>query len=92
MNVRLNKQPTAKQRKELKKECKNEFFHLLELYNKQVSLQIMHTLHFDFGFGEKRLNAFYAAIGKFFEGEKFNKTLADEAEAWAKKHNILQEV
>ena len=48
-------------------------------------------LHNEFQFGEKRLNAFYAAIGKFFEGEKFNKTLADEAEAWAKKHNILQE-
>lgn len=25
------------------------------------------------------------------EGEKFNRTLADEAEAWAKKHGVLQE-
>lgn len=62
MNVRLNKQPTAKQRKELKKECKKEFFHLLELYNKQVSLQTMHTLHFDFGFGEKRLRKFFEKL------------------------------
>ena len=44
-----------------------------------------------FGFGEKRLNDFYAAIGRFFEDEKFNRTLADEAEAWAKKHGLLQE-
>lgn len=48
-------------------------------------------LHNYFGFGEKRLNLFYAQLGKFFEGEKFNKTLADEAEAWAKEHNVLQE-
>ena len=44
-----------------------------------------------FGFGETRLNRFYAALGTFFEGERFNKTLADEAEAWAKKHGVFQE-
>ena len=59
MNVRLNKQLNAKQRKALHQESKKEFFKLLELYNKQVSLQIMHTLHFDFGFGEKRLRKFF---------------------------------
>lgn len=47
-------------------------------------------LHNNFGFGEKRLNQFYTAIGAFIDGERFNKTLADEAEAWAKKHNFLQ--
>lgn len=50
-----------------------------------------YVLHIQFGFGEKRLNDFYAAIGRFFEDEKFNRTLADEAEAWAKKHSVLQE-
>ena len=49
------------------------------------------VLHNRFGFGDKRLNEFYTALGVFFEGEKFNKTLADEAEAWAKKHGLLQE-
>lgn len=49
-------------------------------------------LHNEFGFGEERLNKFYANIGKFIDGERFNKTLADEAEAWAAKHGVLQEV
>ena len=49
------------------------------------------VLHNRFSFGEKRLNEFYAALGEFFDGEKFNKTLADEAEAWAEKHGLLQE-
>ena len=44
-----------------------------------------------FEFDEEGLSQFYAQIGKFFEKEKFNKTLSDEAEAWAKKHNLLQE-
>ena len=50
-----------------------------------------YVLNYYFGFGEKRLNKFYAALGEFFDGEKFNKTLADEAEAWAAKHGLLQE-
>ena len=44
-----------------------------------------------FEFDEEGLNQFYAQIGKFFGKEKFNKTLADEAVAWAEKHDVLQE-
>jgi hypothetical protein len=63
MKVRLNKnEPNAAQRKVLKQECKKEFFNLLEMYNKQVSLQIMHILHFDFGFGKKRLRKFFEKL------------------------------
>ena len=45
------------------------------------------------GKAAEHLNAMrlFFIIRKFFEGEKFNKTLADEAEAWAKKHGVLQE-
>lgn len=50
-----------------------------------------YILHNKFGFGDKRLSDFYSALGEFFEGEKFNKTLADEAAAWAEKHKIFEE-
>lgn len=62
MRVRINNQPTAKQKKVLRQECKKEFFNLLEMYNRQVALQIMHILHFDYGFGEKRLYQFFVKL------------------------------
>ena len=50
MRVRLNRnQPNAKQKEVLKEECRREFYNLLETYNKQVALQVMHILHFDYG-------------------------------------------
>ena len=65
MRVRINNnQPNAAQRKVLQKECRKEFFKLLENYNKQVSAQIMCILHFDFGFGKKRLFDFFKKLKK----------------------------
>jgi hypothetical protein len=59
MKVRINNKPNAKQKKVLKEECRKEFHKLLEHYNRQVALQVMNILHFDFGFGEKRLRQFF---------------------------------
>jgi hypothetical protein len=59
MKVRINNKPNAKQKKVLKEECRKEFYKLLEHYNKQVALQVMNILHFDYGFGEKRLRQFF---------------------------------
>ena len=59
MRVRINNnQPTATQRKALKQECVKEFDKLLELYNKQVALQVLYILRFDYGFGQQRLEQF----------------------------------
>ena len=59
MNVRINREePTAAQRRALKIEVAKEFDKLLELYNKEVALQVLHILHFDFGFGQQRLQKF----------------------------------
>lgn len=63
MKVRLNRnQPNQAQKKVLKEECRREFHNLLENYNKQVALQVMHILHFDYGFGEKRLRQFFLKL------------------------------
>lgn len=59
MNVRIhNNKPNAAQRKALKNECVKEFDKLLSLYNKQVALQVLYILRFDFGFGQERLRRF----------------------------------
>ena len=50
--------PNSGQRRALRKQCKDDFFDLLENYNRQVSSQIMYILHFKFGFGKKRLMDF----------------------------------
>ena len=63
MKVRFGRnQPSSQQKRELKKQCKKEFFKLLESYNKQTALQIMYILHFDFGFGKKRLLRFFEKL------------------------------
>jgi galactokinase len=39
-------------------ECVKEFDKLLSTYNKQVALQVLHILRFDFGWGQQRLKQF----------------------------------
>lgn len=59
MKVRINNNtPNSAQRKVLRAECVKEFDKLLALYNKQVALQVLTILHFDFGFGQERLKRF----------------------------------
>ena len=59
MRVRINNnQPNAAQRKALRAECVKEFDKLLSDYNRQVALQVLYILRFDFGFGQERLRRF----------------------------------
>lgn len=59
MKCRIYKnEPNAAQRKTLRKEVVKEFNNLLELYNKDTALQVLHILRFDFGFGQERLQKF----------------------------------
>ena len=59
MKVRINNNtPNASQRKALRAECVKEFDKLLADYNRQVALQVMYILRFDFGFGQERLRRF----------------------------------
>ena len=63
MRVRLNQnKPNSAQMRALKEECRIEFYNLLETYNRQSALQVMHILHFDFGFGTKRLKRFFVKL------------------------------
>lgn len=65
MKVRINREePTAAQRKALRNECVKEFDNLLGLYNRQVALQVLHILRFDYGFGQQRLKQFSDKLAK----------------------------
>ena len=59
MKCRIYKnEPNAAQKKSLRQEVVKEFNNLLELYNKDTALQVLHILRFDFGFGQERLKKF----------------------------------
>ena len=59
MKVRINRdKPSKAQMNVLKKECRKEFDTLIDEFNYQVAMQVLHILHFDYGFGQKRLEQF----------------------------------
>ena len=65
MRVRIyNNQPNAQQRKALRNECVKNFDNLLSTYNRQVALQVLHILRFDYGFGQQRLKEFSDKLEK----------------------------
>ena len=68
MRVRFNRnQPNAQQKKVLVQECERIFAKHLDAYNREATLQILHILHFDFGFGEKRLRKFFEKLSQMQE-------------------------
>lgn len=42
---------TAKEMKAVREECQRQFDELLRVYNRQVVLQLLHVLHFEYGLG-----------------------------------------
>lgn len=71
----FTKRPSAKQDKLIKQECRKEFYKLLDQYNRESATQVLHILHFDFGFGEKRLKRFADKIGEMQRKQKENYEL-----------------
>ena len=55
MRVRLNKEPTKKQKEIVRQECQKEFDLLLANLNRDVCIQILHMFRFKRGYGQKRL-------------------------------------
>lgn len=51
-------EPTATQRRALRKEVTKEFDKHLDIYNYNVSMQVLYILRFYYGFGQKRLEEF----------------------------------
>lgn len=82
MRVRINKEPTAKQKEIVRAECKKEFLRYLDKYNHDAALQVIHILHFDFGFGQKRLQQFADKLLEMQIKQKERYELSDSDTPW----------
>lgn len=49
---------TKRERDAVSVECKRQFAELLKDYNKQAMVQVLYTLHTEYGFGQARLEEF----------------------------------
>ena len=78
----FTKRTTAKQDKLIKQECRKEFYKLLDLYNREAAIQVIHILHYDFGFGEKRLMKFADKLGEMQQNQKETYELEYSDTAW----------
>jgi galactokinase len=90
MHVRLNNKPTAKQRKALRQEVVKEFNKLLERYNRDTALQILHILHFNFGFGQQRLQRFADKLEEMQKGQEERYELEQSDTPWLCERQLKQ--
>lgn len=83
MKVRINKnEPNAAQRKALRNEVVKEFNKLLEIYNREAAVQVLHILHFDFGFGQQRLQKFADKLKEMQIGQEQRYELPESDTPW----------
>lgn len=83
MKVRINKnEPTAEQRKVLRGEVKKEFNKLIGMYNHDTAIQVLHILHFDFGFGKQRLQKFADKLTEMQIAQRERYEMTDGDTPW----------
>lgn len=73
---------TAKEMKAVREECQRQFDELLKGYNRQAELQLLHVLHFDYGFGQKRLETFSKRLNEMQTGMLSRYELTESDTAW----------
>lgn len=92
MNVRIkNDAPTSAQRKALKNEVAKEFEKLLHRYNEDTALQVLHILHFDFGFGQQRLQKFADKLTEMQLKQKTRYEMSEEETPWLCKKQLKED-
>ena len=92
MNVRIhNNTPTSKQRKALKSEVVKEFNKLLKQYNHDTALQVIHILHFDFGFGQQRLQKFADKLAEMQAYQKERYEMPDYETPWLCEKQLVDD-
>lgn len=82
MRVRINKPPTLKQKALIRQECQKEFEKLLNVFDRDVALQIAHILHFDYGFGQKRLQQFMCRLKAMQQEQRLRYELSPDDTSW----------
>lgn len=66
----------------VKDDIAKQFTLLLDRYNYDAALQVLHILHFEFGFGEKRLQRFADCLTEMQKYQKDRYELEDEDTPW----------
>lgn len=87
----FTKRPTAKQDKLIKTECRKEFYKLLDQYNRESAIQVLHILHFDFGFGEQRLYRFVDKLNEMQQKQKETYELEYSDTAWLCERQLTED-
>ena len=79
----LAKQKLSKKEFErVKREVGAEFNKHIDRYNMDSAVQVLHILHFDFGFGVKRLQRFADRLTEMQEQQKRRYELKDDDTPW----------
>ncbi len=73
---------TAKEMKAVREECQRQFDELIDEFNRQVVLQLLHVLHFEYGFGQQRLEAFARRLKTMQNGLRDKYELSEGDTAW----------
>lgn len=68
--------------KSVQEDIKKQFIKLLDTYNYDAACQILHILHFEFGWGEKRLQKFADCLTQMQKEQKERYELDDEDTPW----------
>lgn len=74
--------PGGKLSKSVKDDIRKTFLKMIDKYNYDAALQVLHILHFEFGFGEQRLQKFASCLIQMQEEQKERYELEDEDTPW----------
>lgn len=76
--------------KSVKNDIAKQFYLLLDKYNYEASVQVIHILHFEFGFGKKRLKRFAELLNQMQQEQKSRYELKDEDTPWICEEQLRQ--
>lgn len=76
--------------KSVKNDIAKQFYLLLDKYNYEASVQVIHILHFEFGFGEKRLKRFAELLNQMQQEQKERYELENEDTPWICEEQLRQ--
>lgn len=76
--------------KSVKNDIARQFYLLLDKYNYEASVQVIHILHFEFGFGEKRLQKFAELLNQMQQEQKERYELENEDTPWICEEQLRQ--
>lgn len=86
-----NNAPSAAQRKVLRQEVSKEFNKLLSRYNKTTAVQVLHILHFNFGWGQKRLQQFADLMTEMQKDQAERYELPDSDIPWLCERQLKED-